>query len=88
LPSVARNRLVFDTTKNVIVTALIHSTDLMMLASVKLRREQKLSVARAVQILARRAEKPGMAASPARNAIVTMINLLVLKRTPEKVRPR
>jgi len=76
---------VLDTTKKGIVTALIHSTDLMMLASMKPRRECKSSApARTVQMLARWAEKPRMAASPARNASVTMINLLFLKREPEK----
>jgi hypothetical protein len=46
------------------VTALIHSMDLMMLASIKPCREYKCSApARTVQMLARWAEKPRMAAS-------------------------
>src|SRR5215472_6405465 len=76
---------VLDTTKKGIVTTLIHSTDLMMLASMKPRREHNSSApARTVQMLARWVEKPRMAASTATKASVTMINLLLLKREPEK----
>src|ERR1700751_5344039 len=75
---------VLDTTKKGIVTALIHSMDLMMLASMKPRRECNSSApARTVQMLARWAEKPRMAASTATNASVTMIDLLFLEQDPE-----
>src|SRR5438445_9528929 len=57
---------VWDSRKNGIVTALIHSIDLTMLASMNPRREYKSSAtARTVQMLARCAEYPRMAASTA-----------------------
>src|SRR6266404_6092837 len=55
---------VWDSRKNGIVMAVIHSMDLPMLASMNARREYKSSATpRTVQMLARWAEKPRMNAS-------------------------
>src|SRR5580704_7957580 len=77
-----------DIRKKGIVTALIHRMDLMMLASIKPRREYKSSApARTVQMLARWAEKPRMAASIARMTSADMTDLYSLTGQRDRARP-
>src|SRR5438552_3993418 len=62
-----------DSRKNGIVTALVHSIDLTILASMNPRREYRSSaIARTVQMLARWVEKPRTAAS---TAVVTRADM-------------
>ena len=72
--------IVMETRKNGIVTALAHSIDLAMLASMKPRRELMSSAtARTVQTLARWVAKPRMAASTAVKASASMSHVFVAR---------
>src|ERR1700730_160945 len=81
-PAGARDAL--ESRKNGIVMALIQSMDLTMLTSINPRREYKSSaVALIVQMLARWAEKPKMAAS---TAVTTRVDMAQYRSTAEPIR--